>query len=42
MDELIWGRTRANTLEDAYNKLIKVENLNKSKVFNKCNLNEMR
>ena len=23
MDELVWGRTRGNTLEDAYNALIK-------------------
>ena len=42
MDELIWGRTRGNTLEDAYNALMKVENSNDSKIFNKSNLKELK
>ena len=37
----MWGRTRGNTLEDAYNALIKVENSKESKVFNKGNLKEL-
>jgi len=41
MDSLVWGRTRGNTLEDAYNALIKVENSKESKVFNKGNLKEL-
>ena len=42
MDELVWGRTRGNTLEDAYNALMKVENSKESKVFNKGNLKELK
>ena len=42
MDGLVWGRTRRNTLEDAYKALAKVENSNDSKVFNKGYLKELK